>query len=71
MNAAQLLLTGEAGAIALIEDERRLTHAVLRGRVERAAGRSFRRRDAAHGNGNAASRAARPDARIGRSRQGA
>jgi acyl-coenzyme A synthetase/AMP-(fatty) acid ligase len=37
MNAAELLLGGEAGAIALIEDERRLTYDALRGRVERAA----------------------------------
>lgn len=37
MNAAELLLGGEAGAIALIEDDSRLTYAALRGRVERAA----------------------------------
>lgn len=37
MNAADLLLGGEDGAIALIEDERRLTYGELRDRVERAA----------------------------------
>lgn len=37
MNAAELLLGGGAGAVALIEDERQLTYAELRSRVERAA----------------------------------
>lgn len=37
MNAAELLLGGEPGAVALIEDDRQLTYAALRGRVERAA----------------------------------
>lgn len=37
MNAAELLLGGEAGAVALIEDGRRQTYGELRGRVERAA----------------------------------
>lgn len=37
MNAAELLLGGEAGAVALIEDGCRLTYGELRRRVERAA----------------------------------
>lgn len=37
MNAAELLLGGEAGGVALIEDGHRLTYDVLRRRVERAA----------------------------------
>ncbi len=37
MNAAELLLGGESDAVALIEDERRLTYDELRGRVGQAA----------------------------------
>lgn len=43
MNAAELLLGGEAGAVALIEGDNRLTYSELRARVERAAATWARR----------------------------